>query len=127
MSFELSALSALTPVAPLDLSAGVNGASNEIRIKQVSKAMESLFVSQLTQEMGKGIDSTSESQDSGSQEEGGPYSDFINQAMTQGVTQGGGFGLAKIIENSLTHHNQAAAPHTQLKPNNTSYHVNRAE
>jgi Rod binding domain-containing protein len=122
MSVDLSSLGSFTSIPPLDLSAGVNGASDATRIKQVSKAMESLFVSQLTEEMGKGIDSSSDSK-----EQGGMYSDFIHQAMTQGVTQGGGFGLAKVIENYLDHRNAPVAPHQELKTNNKSYHVKRAD
>ena len=122
MSVDFSSLGSLTTIPPLDLTPDVRGGTDATRIKQVSKAMESLFVSQLTTEMGKGIDSDSESG-----EEGGAYSDFIHQAMTQGVTQGGGFGLAKVIENYLNQRNQTAMPHFPLKPDNRSYHVNRAD
>ena len=58
--------------------------------------------------MGKGIDGTDDSN------EGGPYQDFIQQAMTQGVTQGGGFGLAKIIESTLTQRDHAKPAHIDL-------------
>jgi len=119
MSLDFS-LSSLSPLPPLDLSPDVSGANEATRIKQVSKAMESVFTSQLMAEMGKGIDGTDD-------KEGGDYQDFIQQAMTQGVTQGGGFGLAKVIENYLTHRNQTATSHLELKPSNLSYHVNRAE
>ena len=54
--------------------------------------MESVFTGQLMSEMGKSIDGDDS-------KEAGPYSDFIQQAMTQGMTQGGGMGLAKVIEN----------------------------
>jgi Rod binding domain-containing protein len=121
MSLDFS-MSALNSVAPPDLMAGVTGASDGTRIKQVSKAMESLFVSQLTEEMGKGLGGASSTE-----EEGGAYSDFIHQAMTQGMTQGGSFGFAKTIENYLTYRNQTVAPHLELKTNNKSYHVNHAE
>ncbi len=119
MSLDFS-LSSLSPLPPLDLSAGVAGASEETRIKQVSKAMESVFTSQLMAEMGKGIDGADDN-------ENGAYQDFIQQAMTQGVTQGGGFGLAKVIENYLTHRNQTTTGHPCLQVKNTSYHVNRVE
>jgi Rod binding domain-containing protein len=119
MSLDYS-LSSISPLPPLDLSPNVKGADDATRIKQVSKAMESVFTSQLMAEMGKGIDGTDD-------KEGGTYSDFIQQAMTQGVTQGGGFGLAKVIENFLTHRNQTVHPHLELKTNNLSYHVTRPE
>lgn len=93
------------------------------RIEKVSKAMESIFVGQLTAEMGKSIDGSS---DTGDGTDGGPYQDFIQQAMTQGVTSGGGLGLAKIIENSLTPHTKPAGP-MKLEIPNTSYHVNHAQ
>jgi Rod binding domain-containing protein len=122
MSFELSSLSpmsSLTPTAPLDLSG--KDPSDPTHIKQVSKAMESLFTRQIMSEMGKGVDGTDDSK------EGGPYQDFIQQAMTQGVTQGGGFGLAKVIEKYLTQRDQTKPAHMDLEIKNTSYHVNRTE
>jgi Rod binding domain-containing protein len=122
MSLDFSSLSALSNVGPLDLSTAAKGATQEARIKQVSKAMESLFIGQLTAEMGKGLGGTSESK-----EEGGQYSDFIHQAMTQGMTQGSGFGLARAIESYLTQNKATGTPHLELKPNNKSYHVNRVE
>jgi Rod binding domain-containing protein len=108
MSIDYS-LSSLSPVSSLDLSS-VQGAgvSDKARIEKVSKAMESLFVGQLTSELGKGIEDTGETGDS---QDNAPYGDFIKQAMTDGVTQGGGFGLAKVIENYLTHRNEAVVAH----------------
>ena len=121
MSLDFS-LTSLTSLPPLDLSpTAMAGASQETRIKQVSKAMESVFTSQLTAEMGKGIDGADD-------KEGGDYQDFIQQAMTQGVSQGGGFGLAKMIENYLTHRNQTpASAHPTLTTPKTSYHVQPAD
>jgi Rod binding domain-containing protein len=96
MSMDFS-LASLNPVTSVDFSSpSFTGADDATRIKQVSKAMESLFVNQLTAELGKSIDGSDDAAE-------GPYGDFIQQAMTQGVTKGGGLGLAKIIENSLTH------------------------
>lgn len=122
MSVDFSSLMSLSSAGPLDLSTDAKGGSQETRIKQVSKAMESLFVSQLTEEMGKGLGGTSASKG-----EDGPYSDFIHQAMTQGMTQGGGLGFAKTIENFLTYRTHAVTPHPELKTNNKSYHVTHAE
>ena len=120
----------LGPVCSVDLSA-IEGKNvpEQTRIEKVSKAMESIFVSQLTSELGKSIDGSSDS-DSGDGSDGagngGPYQDFIQQAMTQGVTSGGGLGLAKVIENSLTPHTKPAGPMTLHIPN-TSYHVTHAQ
>jgi Rod binding domain-containing protein len=119
MSLDFS-LSSLSPLPPLDPGAGITGGSEATRIQQVSKAMESIFTSQLTAEMGKGIDG-------GDDKDSGPYQDFIQQAMTQGVTQGGGFGLAKVIENYLTHRNDTQTGHPALKTPTTSYHANHVE
>ena len=115
-------LSSVNQMSSLDLGPSLSGVTGDGRIKQVSKAMESLFVSQLTAELGKGVDGTDDSK------EGGPYQNFIQQAMTEGVSQGGGLGLAKIIENSLhqREHPKLAGP-MKLTPNNLSYHVNHAE
>ena len=117
MDFSLSALS---PLPPIDPGSGVTGGDDATRIKQVSKAMESVFTSQLMSEMGKGIDGDDDKQ-------GGQYSDFIQQAMTQGMSQGGGFGLAKSIEDFLNKRNEAPVGHLPLKNPNTSYHVNRTD
>jgi Rod binding domain-containing protein len=114
MSLDFS-LSSLSPVTSIDLTpTAMAGASDATRIKQVSKAMESIFVSQLTAELGKSIDGKDDAAE-------GPYGDFIQQAMTQGVTKGGGLGLAKIIEDSLSH--RTAAQHG-LQLNDASSHVN---
>ena len=118
MSTDFS-LTSLSPLPPLDPAAGITGGTEATRIKQVSKAMESVFTSQLMSEMGKSIDGDDS-------KESDPYSDFIQQAMTQGVTQGGGLGLAKVIENYLTNRNATHTEHLPLKVPNNSYHVNRA-
>ena len=121
MSMELSSLASLSPLLPPDLTGDVKGTTNDMRVKQVSKAMESVFTSQLVAEMGKGIDG-----DDSDSKESDPYSDFIQQAMTQGVTQGGGLGLAKTIENYLNHRNEKPEGHMPLKTPNNSYHVTSA-
>ena len=118
MSMDFS-LTALTPMPPLDPAAGITSGNDATRIKQVSKAMESIFTGQLMSEMGKSIDGDDS-------KETGPYSDFIQQAMTQGMTQGGGIGLAKVIENYLSQRNAPPAAHLPLKVPNDSYHVNSA-
>jgi len=112
-------LTSLSPLPPLDPAAGITGGDEATRIKQVSKAMESVFTSQLMAEMGQGIDGDDA-------KESDPYSDFIQQAMTQGVTQGGGFGLAKVIENYLTNRNATHTGHMPLKVPTTSFHVTSA-
>jgi len=121
MSANVS-FASLGPICAVDLSSIQNSnVPQQVRIEKVSKAMESIFVGQLTAEMGKSIDGSSDS-------DGGPYQDFIQQAMTQGVTQGGGLGLAKIIENSLTQHDHVkpSGP-MKLEVKNTSYHVNHIQ
>jgi len=116
----------LGSICSVDLSS-VEGKNvpEQVRIEKVSKAMESIFVSQLTAELGKGAEGDAESTEGA---DGGPYQDFIQQAMTQGVTQGGGLGLAKIIENSLTQHDHVkpSGP-MKLEVKNTSYHVNHIQ
>jgi Rod binding domain-containing protein len=121
MSIDYS-LSSLNPTTTsLDLSS-VQGTNvpDKTRIEKVSKAMESLFVGQLTAELGKGIDDTDGTD---ATKESSPYSDFIQQAMTQGVSQGGGLGLAKVIENYLNHGNQTAKAHQDLTAATTTIHV----
>ena len=121
MSIDYS-LTSLSPVAPMDLTAVQGpGVSDKTRIEKVSKAMESLFVGQLTAELGKGIEGTDDAK------EGAPYQDFIQQAMTQGVSQGGGLGLAKIIENYLNHGNQTMKAHHDLTAATTNTHVKPAQ
>ncbi len=119
MSVDYS-LSALNPIGGLDLNTSLKGATEATKIKQVSKAMEQLFVNQLTAELGKSIDGSEDATE-------GKYGDFIQQAMTQGVTQGSGFGLAKIIENTLTKGYGVKPTHLPLTTPNTSYHVNHVE
>jgi flagellar protein FlgJ len=100
----------LTPTLPMGiLSPGTNlsGASTPEKLKAACKAIEGLFASQLMSEIGKGMGGTDESQQSGM------YQDFIQQALAQQVTNGGGFGLAKMLESSLTPATHAHLPATQ--------------
>jgi len=118
--------SSLGSICAVDLSSiESKNLPEQVRIEKVSKAMESVFVSQLTAELGKGADGDADSTEG---TDGGPYQNFIQQAMTQGVTQGGGIGLAKIIENSLTQHDHSkSVGPIKLEVKNTSYHVNHAQ
>ena len=87
-----------TPILPADPAAQASGVPDEARIKQVARAVEGMFVGQLMAEMGESTTmGASDSQDSS----GSMYQDFIQQAMVQGVSSGGGLGLAKVIESSL--------------------------
>jgi Rod binding domain-containing protein len=105
MSIDLGSFSSM-PVIPSNFSIAP-GANQAQRIEQVSRALEGVFVGQLMAEMGKGI--------TGDEKQGGEYQGFIQQAMTQQVTTGGGFGLAKFIEDYLT---RAAATESTAKEAN---------
>lgn len=122
MSMDFS-LSSLNPIGPVDLSPGnLHGLPEKTQIEKVSKALEALFVNQLTGELSKGIDGTDDPAE-------GQYGDFIQQALTQGVSHGGGIGLAKVIEQSLsklTGQQTAHPAHMTLTTPTTSYHVNQA-
>jgi Rod binding domain-containing protein len=131
MSVDFSSLGSVASVGPLDLSQGpdglsaANGTNDPARVKQVAKAMEKMFINQLTSEMGKSLESVDGSDNSDSTSQGSSYGDFIQQAMTQGVSQGGGFGLAKVIESYLTHGNQRPQPFT-LDAIHTPHHAIRS-
>jgi Rod binding domain-containing protein len=116
---DLSSLGSLSAILPPDFNAAAGvGSSTDTatKIHQVSKAMEMLFANQLTAELGKEIN-VDGSDDPGSG--ANVYGDFIQQAMTKGLTSGHGIGLAKQIENFLTlREHPAAAPymHPALHP-----------
>jgi Rod binding domain-containing protein len=105
MSSDFSS-SSITPILSPDLlsggvsAAGMKGATQEAKIKAACKAIEGIFAGQLLSEIGKGLGGAEESQQSGL------YQDFIQQALAQQVTSGNGFGLAAMLEKSLTpaHH-----------------------
>jgi Rod binding domain-containing protein len=115
MSVDLSSLGKLSAVLPPGFESGALGTGSgdsATRIKQVSKAMETLFTSQLMSELGQNVSGISDDSSGG-----GVYQDFIQQAMTQGMTKGKGFGLAKQIENFLTqraHPNPAPYMHPAI-------------
>jgi Rod binding domain-containing protein len=119
---DLSSLGALSAVLPPDFNVNTNtvGGTDATRIKQVSKAMEMIFANQLSEEIGKDIDPANVD-DPGSG--GNVYGDFIQQAMSQGLTSGRGLGLAQQIQDYLTRREHpspapymhAALPH--VKPN----------
>jgi len=98
---DLSSLGSVSAVLPPDFNVNLNTAGNNeaTRIKQVAKAMEMIFANQLSEELGKDIDPTN-SDDPGSGSN--VYGDFIQQAMSQGLTSGHGLGLAQQIEGYLT-------------------------
>jgi Rod binding domain-containing protein len=103
MNIDTSSIS-LSPAMPIDLlssGSAISGATQPEKLKAACKAIEGLFAGQLMSEMGKGLGGTEESQQSGL------YQDFIQQALAQQVTSGGGFGLAKMLESSLN----PAKPH----------------
>lgn len=103
MTSDSSSIS-LTPTLPVGLlsgGSGISGATPPEKLKAACKAIEGLFASQLMSEIGKGLDGAGDSQQSGL------YQDFIQQALGQQVTSGGGFGLAAMLEKSLT----PAQPH----------------
>ena len=105
MTIDFSPTS-VTPFIPTSLLAnGASGATQADRIKAAAKAIEGMFAGQLMSELGKGMGGPQEAQESGL------YQDFIQQAMSQAVTSGGGFGLAKMLEESLMPKHPAAAPH----------------
>ena len=103
MSLDSSSIS-LAPALPMGILAGggnISGATQPEKLRAACKAIEGLFASQLMSEIGKGLGGAEDSQQSGL------YQDFIQQALAQQVTSGGGFGLAKMLENALT----PAKPH----------------
>ncbi len=111
MSYDSTSLS-VTPTLPVGLLSngnGVTGATQPERLKAACKAIEGLFAGQLLSEIGK---SAVDEKDPTS----GQYQDFIQQALATQVTQGGGFGLARMLENSLT-------PAVHAHPNAQTLHA----
>ena len=112
----IGSVTSLSPSLPMDLlSSGpaITGATQPEKLKSACQAIEGLFTGQLLSEIGEGIDDKSDPTS-------GQYQDFIQQALSQQITAGGGFGLAKMLETSLT---PAAHPHLnalhQLHASNT--------
>jgi Rod binding domain-containing protein len=113
-----ASIGSLSAVLPPDFNLNVNtiGNNEATRIKQVSKAMETVFANQLSEEMGKEIEGADNSDDPGSGSN--VYGDFIQQALSQGLTSGKGLGLATQIEQYLTrreHPMPAPYMHTPLQ------------
>ncbi len=116
---SFASIGALSSVLPPDFNVNMNtiGNNDATRIKQVSKAMETVFANQLTEQLSKEIGGADNSDDPGSGSD--QYGDFIQQAMTQGITKGKGLGLASQIENYMTrreHPNVAAYMHPRTSP-----------
>ncbi len=80
--------------------------ANQDEIGRVAKDFESLFASQMLKEMRKTLDpETMFGSDSGDVY-GGLFDQFVGQQMAQG----GGFGLAKMLRETLRHEKQTSAP-----------------
>ncbi len=95
MSPESISSSPAMSIGLLSSSANITGATQPEKLKSACKAIEGLFAGQLLSEIGQGIDGKSNATS-------GQYQDFIQQALAQQVTAGGGFGLASMLEKSLT-------------------------
>ena len=113
-----ASIGSVSGLLPPDFNINVNtlGNNETTRIHAVSKAMETMFANQLSEEMGKEISGSDnpDDPDSGSNQ----YSDFIQQALSQGLTSGKGLGLAAQIEGFLTrreHPDAAPYMHTTLQ------------
>ncbi len=98
----MASLGAVSGVLPPDFNINMNTLSNNdaTRIKQVSKAMETVFANQLSEELSKEVGQTDNSDDPGSGSN--VYGDFIQQALSKGLTSGKGLGLADQIQQYLT-------------------------
>lgn len=123
---SFASIGALSSVLPPDFNVRMDtiGNNEATRIKQVSKAMEMVFANQLTEQLSKEMDSATNADDPGSG--GSVYGDFIQQAMSQGLTQGKGLGLAQQIENYLTRREHpVAAPY--MHPATALHHVQPAK
>ncbi len=102
---------------PPDFNINVNtmGNNEATRIKQVSKAMEMLFANQLSEQLSQELAGTDNSDDPGSGSN--VYGDFIQQALSQGLTSGKGLGLAQQIQEFLTRRDHPmAAPYMHTAP-----------
>jgi len=114
-----ASIGSVSALLPPDFNLNVNTAGNNdaTRIKQVAKAMEMLFANQLSEEMGKEIQGADNSDDPDSGNSN-TYGDFIQQAMSQGLTSGKGLGLAQQIEHYLTQREHpSAAPYMHTATN----------
>jgi Rod binding domain-containing protein len=111
----------LVPSMPMDLlssaSTGLNGASQPEKLKAACKAIEGLFASQMLKEIGEGVGDPKDPTSA-------QYGDFVQQALAQQVTAGGGFGLAKMLENSLSPNQVHLPAHVTAAYIKASHHVN---
>ena len=99
----LASLGAVSNLLPTDFNLNTNTVGNNeaTRIKAVSKAMETMFANQLSEQLSQqlsGTDDNSDDPGSGSN----VYGDFIQHALSQGLTSGKGLGLVTQIQNYLT-------------------------
>ncbi len=100
------------PNAPVALTAETNAAEEAAKPKtqadtslaRVASQFEEVFVRQLLQTAKIGGDKS---------EEGGGYASMAVDALAQGITAGGGLGIAKQIQSALDHSMAHSHP---LKP-----------
>lgn len=76
-----------------------NKAQNPQKIKEVAQEFESLFVEQMFKEMKKTIKKTDLFNDNSSKNE--IFDDMLITEYAKNASKTGGFGLAKMIEDSL--------------------------
>lgn len=87
----------LKPFAMTDATTSVGRAGGSDRIEQVASDFESLFASQILKEMRSTLDGETMFGGDSSDVYGGLFDQFLGQH----IAQGGGFGLAKMLRESL--------------------------
>ena len=116
-----SSVTSLTDSLPMGLlsSNAISGATDQDKLKSCCKALEGLFTSEMLKEIGQ---TATDAKDPASNQ----YGDFIQQALSQQVTSGGGLGLAQLLEKSLTPATKDAAPGAHVPAAYTPHPLNHA-
>ncbi len=104
---SISPMPLLSPNSPVEIAyaARERSADND-QIAKVAADFESLFASQLLKEMRKTLDPETMFGGDGGDVYGGMFDQFVGQQMSQG----GGFGLAKMLRETLRREQQSERP-----------------
>lgn len=114
---SIDSISGMTPVAPVARPAGVT----DQKLWDTATQFENLFVQQLTQQLQDTVQPQDDSSDDSSDDSGDDtdttvgatdatsqyYSQLLPGALADGITAGGGLGLAQQLYTALTQQGQS--------------------
>jgi Rod binding domain-containing protein len=98
---------------PLEELAGDKKLTEQQKIGEASRQFEVIMLQQILSETQKPVITSEFTDDSTA---AGIYQDYMTHALAESMSKSSAFGLAKIFERQLTHHDSKTAPADVVTP-----------